>query len=103
MSNPKIKFDHNFTKLHGQKTANLRYMENTGLNMLTPEAVIYDTEYVENGELKHSRIHNGQLIRLEFFGDKGIPFTTYRKYRKSSFNKYYRDLGQVFDIVVEEK
>lgn len=101
MSNLNIKLDHEYTKLHGQKTAVLRFVMYTLYLVLTPEAILYDTEYLENGVPKYSKIHNGQIIRLEFMGDKGIPFTSYRRAKRNSFNKYYKHLNQTYNIVVE--
>lgn len=112
MSN-KIKFNHNYIKLHGQKTAILRHVEFTSFLLLNPKAILYDTAYLKEvdsdipGVKKtvedFAKIHNGQLVRLEFFGNKGIPFTSYRKARRNTFNKYSRHMGEEYEIVVEEK
>jgi hypothetical protein len=45
---------------------------------------------------------NGILVRLEFFGEKGIPFTTYRLGGLRTFNKHFDKVGEEYDIVVEE-
>ena len=110
----KIKFDHDFIKLYGQKTAILRHIEIVPSFMVQPKAIHYDTAYLKEVDSKkiegvkemvtdYYKFPDGLLVRLEFFGNDGIPFTTYRLGGERSLKKFHRHLGEEFEIVVEEK
>ena len=82
-----IGFSHHYTKMHGQTHGKFIYVD---VVQIKPEDEgsewwEYDTEYratfatLQNDDsmlLKHD-----PFVRLVFLGNKGIPFTTYRKYK----------------------
>ena len=83
-----IGFSHNYTKMHGQTHGKLIYVDTVQIKEEDEgsEWWEYDTEYratfatVQNDDgmlLAHET-----YVRLVFLGNKGIPFTTYREYKK---------------------
>lgn len=98
----KIKFSHNYYKLHGQTKAELLAVKELKIDENTPKALIdYDTSF-ENGKYPLSK---GDYVQLVFLGNFGIPFCTIRrKIGMRGYNKleYYTPLiGETFDVEVE--
>jgi len=94
----KIKFAEDFPKLWGQKKAKLLAVEMKHGSELPEDLVEYDT-IDKNGE--YYPLPKGLVIVLTFTGDKMIPFPTIRKYVSTKFEMYQRNIGQLFDIVIE--
>jgi len=116
MSNPIIKFDHDFYKIRGQTKARLLDVEVVTRNELDPDMVALDVQYYVNvpleqdpeqtqPECRQAKLPNGHLTVLYFKGDKRIPFTEIRKCLEKKIMKYRQQAyeKQVFDIVVNEK
>lgn len=100
----KIKFSHNYYKLHGQTTAVLIAVRELRIDENTPKTLIeYDTSF-EGGKYVLSK---GDYVQLVFLGNFGIPFCTIRrKIGMRGYNKfeYYTALiGETFEVVVEEE
>lgn len=117
MSNPIIKFDHDFYKLRGQTAAQLIDFEVVDdSSELDPDMIALDVQYyvdvpLENDpdttqkECRQVEIPTGRVVLLTFKGNKRIPFTTIRKYRKNKIEKYrrYDAAKQVFNVVINNK
>lgn len=99
----KIKFSHNYFKLHNQTIAELIDVKRITIDKDTPpELLKYDTAY-DGGmyELK-----NGSYVMLVFLGNLGIPFTTIRPAKGRYGDKYlyyHQHIGDIFDVVVKEE
>lgn len=93
-----IKFNHNYKKLHNQKTARLLSADFFYGKDLHKDFVEYDTEG------KYEIDKEQEYIKLLFRGDKGIPFTTLRKNNDENRKKYCSLTADTdFKIVIEEK
>ena len=80
-----ICFKHKFKKLQNQKYGYLEKILILDVNIKlksTKDFLIYDTEPYD------FKIKNGTFIYLLFIGEKGIPFTTLRKYSRENRGKY---------------
>ena len=125
-----IKFSHEYVKMWGQKSARLLAVDIVLLKAreLSPELIEYDTKYIPatledscgcklhtdfDGDVEHCHypLPKGELIKLTFIGDKGIPFCTIRtryRYDRGKNQKvdkvdYYKPLiSEWFDVVVKE-
>lgn len=102
----KIRFSHNYVKLHGQKTARLLYVGNLELDTKDArykDLIEYDT-CIEGGG--NYRIRKGSYVILLLLRDKGIPFTTIRsRIGRFGLNKeeyYEKHIGEVFSLVIDE-
>ena len=90
-----VMFNHDYTKLHGQRSGKLVHAELVKIDKTFPkEALEYDTDGLY--ELKMGEYY----IQLVFLGDKEIPFTTYRNDNPDNRNKYFNHIGEVFEFVV---
>ena len=103
----KIKFSHDYRKLHGQHQARLMaaFKLDIGKEDLTSSALLaYDTLATEGTRYK---LNPGEHVLLLFLGDKGIPFTTIRpRYNRQRMDKlaYYSGLiNQEFEIVINKE
>ena len=90
-----IEFNHNYTKLHGQKAgflcwANIYHM---GKNF-PQETYEYDTDGVYEFQ------KDVDYIQLVFLGDKEIPFTTYRRDKPKTREKYMKHVGEMFELKI---
>lgn len=117
MSRQKIVFNHNFIKLHEQKTAELVRIKICSRTELSEDMVKQDTAYVVDHvvpagqpnagkiltEVNYYHLPNGSLLLLVFLGDNNIPFTTLRQFKDASKLKYKKQLNHIFDIVIKEK
>lgn len=92
----KIKFSHDYPKLHGQTSALLLAVYACARSSLVNEFIIYDTRYYsehgedgENGYLYYD-LPNGRVLCLVFLGNDLIPFTTVRRWTEEK-ERYYRE------------
>ncbi|MGN0845255.1 MAG: hypothetical protein ACI4QT_08575 [Kiritimatiellia bacterium] len=92
----RIKFSHNYPKLHGQTSAKLLAVEPLKIDANTPrELISYDTAY-EGG---HYPLRSGEYIQLIFLGNLRIPFCTIRPAYPPSKVIYYRNnVGRMFAV-----
>ena len=99
----KIKFSHNYYKLHNQTKAELIDIKRIEIDKDTPHELLdYDTTY-DGGRYE---LKNGDYVMLVFLGNLGIPFTTIRsaKGRYGDKYEYYHPyIGDMFDLVVKEE
>jgi len=84
-----IKFDGDYEKLHGQTHGKLVYIDIVRIDPATSDELIdYDTCRIDGTfyDLKY-----GSYLQLVFVGNKGIPFSTFRKYNAENEERYVRD------------
>ena len=92
-----IEFNHNYTKLHNQKSGFLCFVNPFLIDKnFTDEAYQYDTD--GKYPLEKGKIY----MQLVFLGDKEIPFTTYRKDTPENRAKYVGKEGQIFNFIIKE-
>jgi len=115
MPNLKIKFSHEYPKIHSQTSAELLAVKILDADKLHPDLVDYDTKYVlleKNNPFRefiylpfgfYPLPKSGLLLQLIFVGDKGIPFCTLRRSTPQKQIYYYNSVGKMFDIGVQEK
>lgn len=92
-----IKFNHNYKKLHNQKTALLVHTRIKTGKQLNEEFIKYDTDN------KYKIDEKQKYLILYFQGNKFIPFTTLRKLNIENVKKYVGREGDFFNVVVEEQ
>lgn len=92
-----IRFNHNYKKLHNQKTARLLSADFFYGKDLHKDFIEYDTE----GQYKIEK--DTTYLFLVFVGNNFFPFTTLRKLNKENIYKYVGCEGKIFNIVVEEQ
>lgn len=91
-----IKFNHNYKKLHNQKTGVLIWVE-VLLGKYLPKVFIdYDTDGKFQVDPKQ------KYLLLYFMGNRYIPFTTLRKDNVENRVKYLAG-NKVFKIVIDKK
>lgn len=93
----KIKFSHDYPKLHSQKYAKLLYVTVRDKKELSEDFIEYDTAY---GDGWNYNLPDGQLLLLCFIGEKHIPFTTARKYSHEKEVDYRKSVGYEYEICV---
>lgn len=92
-----VKFNHNYSKLHGQKSGFLCWVTPFLMDKnFTDEAYQYDTD--GKYPLEKGKIY----MQLVFLGDKEIPFTTYREDNLENRIKYVGHVGELFEFEVIE-
>ena len=90
-----VKFNHDYTKLRGQRSGKLVHSELVKIDTTFPkEALEYDTDGLY--EFKMGEYY----IQCVFLGDKDIPFTTYRNETQENRDKYFNHIGEVFQFIV---
>lgn len=96
----KIRFSHEYTKLHGQTSAELLAVRPLKIDEHTPpELLEYDTSY-DGGRYP---LRSGNYLQLVFLGNLLIPFCTIRSaYPQSKVAYYLRSVGKVFQIETPE-
>lgn len=77
-----LRFKYYYPKLHHQNTAILIY---AGILHIVPsdyDFIEYDCKYIYNiyGDYSYYDVPAPPMLFLVFVGNKGIPFTTMRKY-----------------------
>jgi hypothetical protein len=102
----KIKFSHQYPKLHRQTSGKLIAVELRNRLDLHPKFVLYDTHYIDEyktdcGVDGYCPLPNGLCLVLYFIGEYGIPFCTVRQATGQREAKYRTNIGKVFDVVVE--
>ena len=99
----KIKFSHNYYKLHNQTKAQLISVKSIVIDKDTPSELLeYDTTY-DGGRYE---LKNGDYVMLVFLGNLGIPFTTIRSAKGrygDKYKYYYPHIGDLFDIIITEE
>ena len=99
----KIKFSHNYYKLHNQTKAQLISVKKIVIDKDTPSELLeYDTTY-DGGRYE---LKNGHYVMLVFLGNLGIPFTTIRPANGrygDKFINYQAHIGELFDIIIKEE
>ena len=99
----KIKFSHNYYKLHNQTKAQLISVKSIVIDKDTPSELLeYDTTY-DGGRYE---LKNGDYVMLVFLGNLGIPFTTIRSAKGrygDKYKYYYPHIGDLFDIIIAEE
>lgn len=109
----KIKFSHIYPKLWEQKKAELiavRIFDAQAVQ-INKDLIEYDTKYIieEENEIEEGVYDyyplpkEGRLIQLIFIGDKDIPFCTLRRHIDRKMEYYLSKIGEIFEIVIEEK
>lgn len=109
----RIKFSHDYPKLHGQITAELLAVRPIRIDRNTPDELLeYDTTYYEKpfkdetslyAEKRRFPLPTGDYIQLIFLGNLRIPFCTIRKAWPPQKVDYYKALiGRHFEIHIEE-
>ena len=93
----KIRFSHNYPKLHGQTSAKLlEYDTAYFVKPFKDETSLY-------AEKQHYPLPTGNYLQLVFLGNLRIPFCTIRKAYPLSKETYYRNaIGQTFELEVCE-
>ena len=91
-----IKFSHEYSKLHGQTSAELLAVRPLKVDAHTPKELLdYDTTY-EGGRYP---LRSGEYIQLIFLGNLRIPFCTIRSaYPPSKVAYYKQSVGKMFAI-----
>lgn len=99
----KIKFSHDYPKLHGQKKATLLAVLKGESIKLDSDFIKYDTSFIrEDGTQACYDLPAGLVLVLFFIGDKLIPFTTVRRWTEEK-EKYYRaNIGKNFEINITD-
>ena len=99
----KIKFSHNYFKLHNQTKAQLISVKKIVIDKDTPfELLEYDTTY-DGGRYE---LKNGDYVMLVFLGNLGIPFTTIHPAKGrygDKYEYYHPHIGELFDIIITEE
>jgi hypothetical protein len=95
----KIKFSHNYPKLHDQKAARLLYIEIRDRSSLPDDFVAWDTLYAFHPEA-HYQLPSGSLMVLVFLGNNLFPFTTVHRWSAEKERYYRGGIGKLFDIEV---
>lgn len=95
----KIKFSHNYIKLHNQKNAVLLEVLEVKLQELSKPFLEADT-YI--GDSKYFQIpKSGNYLLLIFGGDREYMFTTLRPAFPQIKVEYYKNsIGETFEIVL---
>lgn len=120
----KIKFSHDYCKVHNQTSARLMDVSMIDAEELNADLIEYDTKYIPkslsdscscelhtdfDGDIEHCHYplpRTGELVILTFIGNKHIPFCTIRTAKGRYGNKYdyyAKKLGRWFDIVIESE
>jgi hypothetical protein len=98
---PKINFSAHYPKLYGQQNGRLLRVDCLPLAELPWDFLEYDTRQT-TGEHYKFPFKNAMVLILTFQGNRMIPFTTVRRSYAKKFLWYKSQIGQLFDIVVNE-
>lgn len=96
----RIKFSHNYFKLHGQTEATLVAVLSLTIDRFTPRELLeYDTKY-DGG---YFPLRSGNYLQLIFVGNLQIPFCTIRRaFPKQKVDYYKSSVGERFEVCVME-
>jgi hypothetical protein len=92
----KIRFSHNYPKLHGQTSAILIELAVVDRSTLTEKFIEYDTVF-DGG---YYPLPPGRYVVLVFLGNEFIPFTTVRGFSAIKYGYYHDGIGHKFDIEI---
>ena len=97
-----IKFNDDYPKLHGQKTATLVAVTRIKIDTEKDKELLeYDTKKSDG---TYYEIKNGLYMQLIFLGDKAIPFCTLRSALPAhKVEQYKTQIGRPFKIVIEKE
>lgn len=102
----KIKFSHQYLKLHGQTSARLIAVDRAMRADLDPAFVEYDTTFILDGPAGSATCNyplpKGYVLILYFVGNKRIPFCTVRRGFASKEEYYRKMVGRQFIVEMEE-
>ena len=91
----KIKFSHNYPKLHNETTAKLLAVFVTATSKLSSSFIEYDTVYYTKlGERMYYPLSDCPVLVLLFLGRLGTLFTTIRSYSLDKEKLYRGEVGQ---------
>lgn len=101
----RIKFSHDYPKLHGQTSAKLLAVIPRKRNEMSEELIEYDTSYFnDDGVKEYFPLKSGNYIQLVFIGNLGIPFCTIRSaFPQSKVEYYTSSIGEEFEIHFERE
>ncbi|AKL98283.1 hypothetical protein [Endomicrobium proavitum] len=99
-----IRFKHNFLKLENQSSAQLILAKEINFkNDKDFVFVNYDAAYLtDDCSIKFHDLPDGKYLLLLFVGYDNILFTTLRKNNKENREKYAKNVGRYFEIIIEE-
>jgi len=98
---PKIKFLHDYWKLHNiakRTPVILLQVFVVDKKDLSPDFVEYDTAIHPEG---HYKLPNGKLIVLLFYQGM-VLFTTIRRWTPEKERYYTSQMGETFEVVIED-
>lgn len=102
---PKIKFNNNYPKLNGQKSAKLLMcisdLPERLLRTKYEDLLFYDTRR-DDGKFYQAWQAGQKFLLLLFLGDKGLLFTTLRTDNEENRDKYAGFVGVDFEIIIED-
>ena len=95
----KIRFLGEYVKLNGQRKAKLLDVLSVHINESEchSELLKYDTLRTDGSRYN---ITDGSYLLLFFLGDKGMLFTTIRRWTYEQMLYYKERIGKMFDIVI---
>ena len=99
-----LRLDRDYEKLRGQRNAILVAMVRLHVNPNDHDLKRYDGEWRdEEGNLLCEDEIDGVFIQLIFVGEKGIPFSVLRKYRKTGWDFYNERIGSEFCFEIKNR
>lgn len=102
----RIVFSHQFLKIRLQDEAKLLAVDVVRREDIGVDAMVYDTAYFNarpGDPVLYYPLEPGEYLRLVLLGNRGIPFTTYRKNNPENRAKYVGQEGKTFTIYVNEE
>ena len=101
----KIKFSHWYSKLNGidfsEPVILIRIEEIDNIKQLPENFLVYDTVYWKDGKKHYYPLkQNQKYIVLYFKDNKGLLFTTIRRYTPRKFQYYFENQGCEFEIIL---
>lgn len=117
-----LKFDHQFDKLFNQETCILVFVKEVSKAKLLPAVIDMETSYyveemekiidpagtaneieVPHNVKKSSKLPNGSLVVLMFWGNLNVSFNKMISFKDSTRNSWEKRIGEEFKIVVTEE
>lgn len=95
-----LRFNKNYKKLFNQCKARLIDSKLVTLDQLNKDFIKYDTDCEEGGSFLFTE---DLYLCLFFVGDKGIPFTTLRKFNEYNFRYYCDSEDTLFNVIIENR
>lgn len=102
-----LRLDHAYLKLHGQSQGRLVALQRIRLTREDEELKIYDGEHFTGvhleDEIAVDKEKNGDFIQMVFIGEKGIPFSVFREYRKWKWDSFRDRIGMEFEFEIKKE